>query len=168
MLLFILLIVLLLVVIYLLFVPITLYINTAREEYFIQIKGLAKASIEEDKLEVVKVHLKVLLFNFKFYPFKKIKFSSKRKIEKKILKTKKNSTTSFKKVLNVLKSFEVKKCRAEIDSGDCIFNSKLYPVFALLNFYKDTNLSVNFEGRNSVLLSLKNRPIRIIKSFINN
>jgi len=168
MLLFILLIVFLLVIFYLLFVPIILYVNTAREQYFIQIKGLAKASIEEDKLEAIKVHLKVLFFNFDFYPLKKIYILDKRKIEKNTLKTKKNSTTSFKKVLHIIKSFEINHCRVEIDSGDCIFNSKLYPVFALLNFYRDTNLSVNFEGRNSVLLSLRNRPIRIIKSFINN
>ncbi len=168
MLLYILIIALLLIVIYLLFVPITLHIDTAREQYFLKIKGLAKARILKDELEIIRINLKVVFFNFDFYPLKKINFSRKPKLKKETAKKKSLSAISFKKVVNVFKSFKIKQFRAEIDSGDCIFNSKLYPVFTLLNFYKDTHLSINFEGRNCVLLSIENNPIRIIKSFINN
>ncbi|WP_299124258.1 hypothetical protein [uncultured Winogradskyella sp.] len=150
------------------FVPIILYINTRTNEYFIQIKGLAKANIEADELEVIKVHLKVMFLNFDFYPLKKINFSSKTKNNKKTTKKRSSKTISLRKIINVLGTFRVKQFQAEIDSGDCIFNSKLYPVFALFNFYNNTQLSANFEGRNNVLLSIENRPIRLIKSFINN
>ena len=159
---------LLFIIIYLLFVPISLYINTARNQYFLKIKGLAKGSIVEDELEVIKIHLKVMFFNFEFYPLKTINFSGKHKIEKKSTEKKRLTTNSLKKGVRVLKSFKIKQLQAEIDSGDCIFNSKLYPVFALLNFYKGTHLNINFEGKNNVLLYIENRPIRIIKSFINN
>jgi hypothetical protein len=168
MLLYILLIVLFLAVIYLLFVPIILYVNTAKEHYFLQIKGLAKASIKADDLEIIKVHLKVAFFNFDFYPLKKISLSNQQKTKKETVKKRSSNFISFKKIWSLIKSFEVKQFRAEIDSGDCVFNSKLYPVFTLLNFYKGTHLSVNFQNRNNVLLFLENRPIRIIRSFINN
>ena len=168
MLLFILLIVLLLVVIYILFVPIILYVNTAKENYFIQIKGLVKASIKTDDLEIIKIHLKVAFFNFDFYPLKKLSFSNKQKTKGETENKRRSNYASFNKILSLIKSFEIKQFKAEIDSGDCIFNSKLYPVFTFLNFYKGTHVSVNFRNRNNVLLYLENRPIRIIRSFINN
>ena len=167
MLVYIILIVLFGVIIYLLFMPIILHIDTACEQYFLEIKGLVKATIEEDQLEVIKVHLKVLFFNFDFYPLKKIDFSDKSLVGWKTEIKKHRYTISFKKILSVLKSFKIRQFRAEIDTGDCIFNSKLYPTFTLLNFYKGTQLSANFEGKNSVLLSLENRLIRIIKAIIN-
>ena len=151
-----------------LYVPIILYIDTSKAQYFIQIKGLAKASIKGDASEIIKVHLKVLIFNFEVYPLRKINFFTKPKGDKKAVKKKRLSSLSFKRILNILRSCKIKKFKAEIDTGDCILNSKLYPVFALLNFYKGINLSANFESKNNVLLAIENRPIRIIKLFINN
>ena len=168
MLLFIILILLLLLVTYLLFVPIVFFINTSTNQYFIKAKGIAKASIEADELEIFKIHLKFLFFNFFFYPLKKKRLKKVNKGENKIAKEKPFKIVHFKKVLSVIKSFKVKQFQLDIDTGDCIVNSKLYPVFVFLNFYNHTQCRVNFESRNSVLLSVDSRPIRIIKSFINN
>lgn len=53
-----------------------------------------------------------------------------------------------------------------IDTGDCISNAKLYPLFAFFN-YKGGNFNINFEGKNRLALHIQNRPIKIIKTFFN-
>jgi len=160
-------ILLLLIIVYLLLVPIRFFIDTSSNQYFIQAKGLAKASIVADEQEFIKINLKVFFFSFNFYPLKKEYSSQSKKVIKKVAKKNRKKSLSFKTVLRVIKTFKVRQFRVDIDSGDCISNSKLYPVFAFLNYYKSNNFNVNFEGRNTVLLSIENRPIHIIKSFIN-
>lgn len=167
MLLYILFIVLLGLIIYLLFVPITLFIDTSKNEYFIKITGLAKVNIEADNIEIIRVHLSVLLFNFDFYPLQKRVNTNKNNTKQKVKKRKRINISTLKRSYRILKSFKVKIFKADIDTGDCILNAKLFPIFALTNFYSGNHINVNFEGRNRVLLLIKNRPIHIIKSFIN-
>jgi hypothetical protein len=149
-------------------VPIIFFADTSTNQYYIKVKGIAKASMESDEFEIFKIHLEVLFLNFFFYPIKKKRAVKLNKGKNKIAENKHFKSVNFKKVLRVLKSFKIKQFQLDIDTGDCIVNSKLYPAFAFLNFYNHTQCSVNFESRNNVLLSIENRPIRIIKSFINN
>ena len=159
-------ILLLLLIVYVLFVPITLVIDTLSHQYYIKVKGLAKACIKADEYEIIKIHLRAFRFDFFFYPLK-IRSGDKSEKSTKAVKKRTSKSISAKKVWRVLRSFEVKYFQLDIDTGNCISNAKLYPVFAFLNFYSKSTLNVNFEGRNSVLLDVENRPIRIIRSFIN-
>ena len=72
----------------------------------------------------------------------------------------------IKKVRRMLRTFKVKEFLLDFDSGNCITNAKLYPVFVYLN-YQIGGFHINFQGRNQLVLQLHNRPIHIIKSFIN-
>lgn len=166
MLLYILSILLLLLIVYVLFVPVTLVIDTSTHQYYIKVKGLAKASIEADEHEIIKIRLRAFRFDFFFYPLK-VRSGDKSDKSTKAVKQSTRKSIPVKKVVRVLKSFEVVDFQLDIDTGNCIANAKLYPVFAFLNFYSRSALNVNFEGRNRVLLSIQNRPIRIIRSFIN-
>ena len=65
----------------------------------------------------------------------------------------------------ILKTFKVKKILVNIDTGDCILNAKLYPVFAFLN-YNFGSFKINFTGRNQMVLCIQNRPFNIIKTFM--
>ena len=159
-------ILLLLVITYLLLMPIILKIDTSSNYYCIQIKGLAKANIEADKKELIKINFKVLVFNFSIYPLKKKQAAEKNTIAKNKTKKKHYIKMNFKTGLRLLKSFKIKKMHVDIDTGNCISNAKLYPIFALLN-YKRGGWNINFEGRNQLVLYIQNRPIDIIKSFIN-
>jgi len=143
----------LLFIIYLLWVPMVLCINTTTNEYFIQLLGLAKVSLIGDKKSVLKLKLNVLFHNFYFYP---LQLKSK----------KKENEFELKKGLKLLRAFKVKKLIIDIDTGDCILNAKLYPVFAFLN-YNFGNFYINFEDRNQMVLYMESRPFNIIKSFIN-
>ncbi|WP_231928652.1 hypothetical protein [Formosa sp. Hel1_31_208] len=167
MLLFIFSIIVLLVFLYVLFVPITCFIDTSTNQYYIRVGGLAKADIEADEVEVFKIHLTVLFFDFSFYPLKSKGDTIKKKSKTSKKRIKKNNPVSLKKVIRVLRSFTIKQFQMDIDTGDCITNAKLYPCFAFLNFYCGSQLDVNFNGRNRVLLFVENRPIRLIRSFIN-
>ncbi|WP_222983402.1 hypothetical protein [Flagellimonas meishanensis] len=152
-----------LLVVGLLLIPLEIYIDTNSRQYYVQLKGLVKASIEPDKEEIIKIRLKVPFKNFSFYPLRKLgvpKPKTKRKEKKK--------TRGFppKKIIGLLKSFSIKRLKIDLDTGDCITNAKLYPAFVLLDHYVG-GFKINFEGRNRVELLLRNRPIRIIRSFIN-
>lgn len=167
MLLFMLLILLLLIITYLLLVSIVLYIDTSTNQYFIKIKGLAKVSLETDEIEIFKVHLKVLFFNFFFYPLKKIKLERRNKVKGKTSKKKRFKSVPIKKILSVINSCKVRRFQLNVDTGDYILNSKLYPIFTFLN-YKSGGFHINFQGKNQMVLLMHNRPFYIIKSFINN
>ncbi|MBT8185867.1 MAG: hypothetical protein KJN76_13560 [Eudoraea sp.] len=158
-------ILLLLLILYVLFVPINLFIDTSSNQYYVQITGLAKVHLEGHKEEVIRIKLKTLFMKFYFYPLKKLGTSKKKKQKKEAVK-KKSTRFGFKKVLRLLRSFKVKRFLLDVDTGDCISNARLYPVFAFLNYYVGA-FHVNFQGRNRLAVHLQNRPINIIKSFIN-
>ena len=152
-----------LIVIYILLVPIVLFIDTNTNQYFIKLKGLAKASIEQHKVEILRIKLTVLYLNFYFYPLQYLRIKKKKETAAKHTK---NRKIGFKKMMCILKSFKVKKLLLNIDTGNCILNAKLYPFFLFLNYYIGY-FSINFEGRNRLVLEVENRPIAIIKSIIN-
>lgn len=154
-----------LLIVYLLLVPIILVVNTNSNEYYLQIKGLAKASVESDEKKIIKIKLKLFFFNYCFYPLMYKVNDQNKKIESK-KKKKKKMKIGFKTTLKLLKSFKVKKLMVDIDTGDCILNAKLFPVFGFLNYHVG-NFKVNFEGRNQLVFQMQNRPLNIIKSFIN-
>ncbi|WP_299441408.1 hypothetical protein [uncultured Aquimarina sp.] len=154
------------IAIYILLLPIVICLDTNTNEYYIQLKGLAKASIEEDKEEVIRIKLRMLFFNFHFFPLKKVGLGRKKTVKKKSTKKPKNRI-NIRTGLRLLNSFKVKKILLDIDTGDCIYNAKLYPVFAFLKYYTKGSFNINFNGRNEMALYIQNRPIYIIKSFIN-
>lgn len=151
-----------LVTAYLLLMRIILFIDTDTNEYYVQIKGLAKVSLEPIKVELLRVKLTTLFMTFYFYPLK-YKWPKKKKKEQ---KSSHKQLLSFTKIIRILKSFKVKKLLLKIDTGDPILNAKLYPIFSLLN-YSIGNFSVNFKNKNRLALHIENRPIYLIKSFIN-
>jgi hypothetical protein len=160
------LIIFLMVIISLLLVPIKFYVNTTTQQYYLQIMGLAKVSIEADEIQWIRLKLKVLFFSFFFYPLKAIG-SRKEKIKKVNPKKKKSrNRMNYKTFIRIMKSFNVEKFYLNIDTGNCIYNANLYPLFALLN-YRMEGFRINFRGNNQLQLVVKNRPIRIIKAFIN-
>ena len=147
--------------------PIVLFIDTKTNQYYLQVKGLVKASIESHKEELLRIKLKLFFLSFYFYPLRNIGIGN----NKMILKSRENKKKIGKRIglekcLRMLKSFKVKRFLFDIDTGDYILNAKLYPLFAMLNYHFG-GFIVNFEGRNRVELHIYSRPIYLIKSFMN-
>ena len=150
---------------YLLFVPMVLFIDTDTNEYYIQLKGLAKANLETHEEKLLQIRLRAFFRDFYFYPLQNVGISGKEKIAKKT-RTKGGKKISLKQGLGLLHSFKLKRFLLDIDTGNCIQNAKLYPVLELMS-YKLGDFKVNFIGRNRFVLHMQNRPIYILKSFIN-
>ncbi|TAI48435.1 hypothetical protein [Flagellimonas allohymeniacidonis] len=155
-------------IVYLLFVPVILYIDTQNNSYFVRLKGLVKASVLADEEEIIKVHFQMGLIHFNLYPLRKRSKKRKKKKEIKKVESKpsKHFPLSYRKAKRLLKSFKLKKIYLDLDTGDFTLNAKLYPVFAFLNHYYG-RFHINFQGKNRMVLCLQNRPINIIKVFIN-
>ena len=158
--------ILVLFLIYLLLIPIIIVIDTVNNQYYVQMKGLLKANVLPDENEILKVRLKIFFLRFNFYPLKKRLSPNKSKKTKKNHGKKPKRNVDFKTVLRVIRSFKIKRFYLNTDSGNCITNAKLYPLFALLKYYKG-GYNINFLGQNVLILAIENRPIRIIKSIIN-
>lgn len=157
----------LLLLFYLSMIPIVLFIDTKTNQYYLQVKGLVKASIESHEEELIRIRLKLFFFSFYFYPLRNIGLGKNKKtLKSSDNKMKIGKGIDLKKGLLMLKSFKVKKFLFDIDTGDCIMNAKLYPLFALLNYHVG-GFMINFEGRNRVELHIYSRPIYLIKSFMN-
>ncbi len=159
------LILLILLIIGVLLVPVEIYIDTTSNQYYLQLKGLARASVEKDTEEIIRIRLRTFFRDFYFYPLKKIGVAKTKKLEKSTVK-KRRKKVPVRKILRVLKSFKIKRFFVDIDTGNCISNAKLYPVFSFFNYYHG-GFHINFEGRKQFVLLIQNRPIHIIKSFIN-
>ncbi len=161
----ILLILFLMLIIGFLLIPINIGIDSIKKQYFVQLKGLAKASIERHDEELMRIKLQVPFKNFYFYPLREV-YNTKPKKEKPKSRKPSKRRMSFRTISRLLKSFKVKRFAVDIDTGNSILNAKLYPAFAFLR-YRFGNFNINFEGRNQMVLYLHNRPIYILKSFIN-
>jgi len=147
-------------IIYLLFASLSVFIDTSINCYYLKLNGIFRINVESHESEIIILHLHVFFLNFSFYPLrpkKRIKSNKKHK---------KSKFFTFRQVYRILRSCRIKRLFIDVDTGDCIENAKLYPAFALLN-YSGGNFNINFEGRNKLVLHIHNRPIYIIKSFIN-
>jgi hypothetical protein len=146
--------------------PLELYLDSYQERYYLRMGILARASVEKDPVELLRLHLKVLFMNFYWRP------SDLKTARKKPAKTKKvRSSRKVKKfnislVRRLLRSFKVRRFRLEIDTGDPVLNARLYPLLFLLD-RQAGDIRLNFVNRNHLLLQLTNRPIRLLNAFIN-
>ncbi len=138
--------------------------DTKNHTYFIKLKGLAKVSFEPDKLEVLKIKLRVAFMNFDFYPLRKSHRPKKEKVGEK--RPTKRRKISPKKILALLRSFKLKRFDLNMDTGDFVLNAKLYPIFNFLDYHAG-GFNINFQGNNRLVLMASNRPINIIKVFVN-
>lgn len=149
---------------YILFLPIDILIDTSKNEYCVKLGVLARAMIEGDDNYLFRIQVRTFFVRFFFYPLKK---RPRKKKEKKSVKKKVRMKWSYLgTAVRLLKSFEVKRFGMDLDTGNCITNAKLYPLFAFFN-YRGGNFNINFRNENRLDLHIQNRPIRIIKSFIN-
>ena len=152
--------------IYLLLMPVIIYINTDKNQYYLQLRGLIKVSVETHEKEVIQLKLRMFFLNFYFYPLNSISKKEKKKKVNKHHMMNVRTKIGFKKGLRILKSFTIERLLVNVDTGNCILNAKLYPVFVFLNYHFG-GFNINFKGENKLVVHIQNRPINIIKSFIN-
>ena len=156
--------------IWLLITPIRLIIDSSQNKYLLQWIGLGRIALIATKEEWF-FRLKIGFWG------KKISFQSimnewtkedKTKEDKKVPTTNKKSSffKSMKKVRQVLKSFNVKTFKVDIDTDNYYLNALLIPAFQL--FHKDNQhrIAINFRNQNNVHVNIENRLVKVIYSLL--
>lgn len=152
---------------YLLLMPLELCLDSYRQRYYLRMGFLARASVEADPLEVLRLRLKVLFLNFYWRPSGIRSWGKGRKKGIKAAgRGRKEIRISRAQGRRLLRSFRVKAFRLELDTGDPVLNARLYPIVFLLG-QRLGDMQINFRDRNHLLLQVVNRPIYILNAFIN-
>lgn len=144
-----------------LLLPMELYVDTDKNQYYFTLRGLAKIWLESDPTEVFKIGLKMFFYTHYFYPLRK-----KRKTKQPKKQNERRKRWSIGQTMALLQTFRLKRFWLDIDIGDCIMNAKLYPLFSLASFC-GLPCHINFNDTNRLILHIQNRPIDLLKGFIN-
>lgn len=152
---------------WILIAPLELYINSTKNQYQLQWKGIARIEWLPAPDDIL-IRLRIFFWERVYHP---LTMATKRKIKtedkSKSIKQKKGwSLKKWKrKIINILNSFHVEKLRVDLDTGDYVYNSYLYPIFWILN-KGDTQLNINYTGESEILVVIKNRLYRILKALL--
>jgi len=98
-----------------------------------------------------------------FAPRKKEK--GKEQKRKKVKKVKRRNV-SFGKILSIIRSFQVKEFVLSIDTGNMQTNGMLYPVFYGLGRSLKRDITVNFNDRTDVRITIRNNAYRMLCAYI--
>jgi len=153
---------------YLLLMPLELCLDSYRGRYYLRMGFMARVSVEQDPMELLKLHLKVLFFDFFWRPSDIRSWGSRKKKSTKKNKDKggKGPQMTLARGIKLLKSFRIKTFRLELDTGNPVLNARLFPLFFLLQ-QRGGDVGINFAGRNGISVEIANRPIYILNAFIN-
>lgn len=149
------------VLLFMLFIPIIIEINTIKKIYQLRISMIGSI----DMMLSDKITFQLKLFGIKktFAPFDAIR-QQKEENTKSEIKTGEIKNISTKKLFSLIRSFKVKRIYVNIDTKDYIQNALLFPLFFLLNT-KKRQLSINYFGRNELILVIENNIYRILQAF---
>jgi hypothetical protein len=162
-----------LLIIGLLILPFQLCIDTNTNTYYLRWQGIAKARLiplPDDFL----LRLNILFFRKDFYLLERLATAPEKKpraeeSEKKKARKKKRkgwtAKTWRRKMVRLLKSFQVKVFRLNMDTDDYVYNSYLYPIFYFLS-KGNRRLRINYQGEGELVLVVQNRPWRLIWAFL--
>lgn len=163
--------VLLLLALWILVVPVVLYINTERNVYYLKLVSIAKACLIFNENDLY-IRIRVFFMSFSINP---LKLSKKKKKEKEKEKKKKKPSSkkkigkSFnagrKMIAEFFRSFKIREFYVEIDTGDVIKNAYLYPVSSIIPHDK-LEFSVNNNGTNIARINIQNRLINFLYIFL--
>ena len=152
---------------YLLFAPFYLEIDTARAAYQVRFHRLAVAGIAARNHSLVlevrviwwkkEIDLGKMLFNGRK--------SAKKEDEKKPRKHVKRAVP-VRKVLAVLKSFDIRECLINMDFGEMTTNGLLFPAAWLASRATGRQIEVNFLGHTILILKVRNTLARMAWAYM--
>lgn len=141
-----------------LFVPIILRIDTRNQQYYLQLKGIVMCSVMWK--DGIRIRVKLPFYSFEIDPIK-----SWPKKKKKKRKRSRSSAVPVSRILSVLRSFDVKEFRLDLDTSDVIWNAYLFPVFFFLNS-RGIQSRINYNGQNQLVIHIENRLSNMAWAFL--
>ncbi len=75
---------------------------------------------------------------------------------------------TFNLIKALLRSFHVRRWFFTMDTGDVALNGRLYFWFYLFSIRTGRACSINFTGKNVLILTIENNAFRVLKAFFTN
>jgi hypothetical protein len=150
---------------YLLWMPIELRVDSARGLAYLRLGILAKASLEPEPEQGIRLHLRAGFMDFYWGPADFRKAAPKKTGARQKPKRRKGPKITPEKALRLIRSFRVRYFRCDLDTGNPVLNARLYPAFYLLDRTLG-GFGINFQDHNRLALRVENRPLRILRAFI--
>lgn len=149
-----------LLLLWLLWAPLQLEIDTRKPAANFKWSGIGRANVWYD--EEWWLSFRVFFFH-KTIRLASMKAKPKKIAGQRVKKAKRKPKGFLKKMIRVLRSFQVKEWRLAVDTGDYTMNAQLYP----LNFFSrlHQHLFVNFNGENYLYIRIQNRPAKMLYAF---
>jgi hypothetical protein len=159
---------------WLLFVPVTLFLNTDTSRYHLVLPGIFKAVVVPSTT-LFYIRIWIFFIPVRFHPFQGKAGKTREKPKKSVRKWKLKKFRGGKQIISdAIRSIRIRKLSLDIDTDDFMLNAWLIPVFSAVNS-RDIQMRVNFEGTSSLLLNMQARIGTLLwivirnkyKSFIN-
>ncbi len=152
----------------LLLAPFRVYVNTASNEYYISLQGIARFSprFQQDQWVIsAKVPFYTFEIPLKSSPEKKKEAKPKKERKKRSSRTHLRFSSLLRLLKRLIRSFRVRKLYLDLDTGSYPLNAQLVPLFLLVK--SDViSLNTNFQGVNRCEFLLTSRPIKMVWPFV--
>jgi hypothetical protein len=76
------------------------------------------------------------------------------------------TTVPWKRIINVLRSFRINRCRIAIDTGNVQINALLYPIFYVIQVKAKKDIQINFLNKNEIILEVENSLARMSWAYL--
>lgn len=150
---------------YLLWMPLELRVDSARNLYCLRLGILGRASLEPDPEQGIRLHLRAAFRDFYWGPSDLRKAAAKKSRAGGRTRGRKGRYFTPQKALRLLRSFRIRYFSWDLDTGNPALNARLYPAFYLL----DQSLGgfrINFRDHNCLTLQIVSRPLRILRAVV--
>ncbi len=153
---------LLALMLWLLLAPLIIRVDTARHDYSLSWRGIGRVSVVllNDELAL---RVRIFFWRMHFFPLRKPDKPDKPTSAKKRTGIQRRFT--WLKAKRLLQSFRIQRFKVELDTDDYALNAQLYPLLYWVSG-PSRDLSVNFSGRNRLLLQIENRLFRIVRVLL--
>lgn len=156
--------------IWILFAPIYLYLewNDDRQRAELRWRGLIRVLILGSR-KGWRVHVRILWFHRQWGLLELLARPSSSAPEKPSKQSRRSSWRPrhpLKMLRRLWRSFRIRQFRWRLDTDDYVLNAYLFPLFRITSRRQRFDWTVNFHGKNEVLLITENRLARMIYAVI--
>ena len=150
---------------WILFVPVIVFLDTQGNRYSMTLPGIFHARLVPTA-ELFMIRGSVFFIPYRFNPFK-----IRRKAVKEAKEKTKRKKRSFKASeglslgRNMLHAIRIRKLHLDVDTDDFTLNAWLIPIFSAVNS-ENIRLQANFEGNATLLLDLRTSLGALIWAFL--
>lgn len=155
-----------LVILYLMTAPVVFEVDSERDLYRVRFHRIASAGM---RMTGSSLFVDINVFGWKkpidlFQPgtrTDKTLNAQRQRVRKNVRRR-----IPFRKVLAIIRSFKINKCRVIIDTGDMPVNGMLFPVCYWVSKASGRKVEVSFTGENVILLEIQNSMARMLSAYV--